>query len=95
MNVAIKRYCRMHAGQRRPFERLKDRWANVVLSNFKHSLGGAYHAFKFARYAHRYLAETMWRFSCRFDLSSLVPSLPAAASAPWPGLILRAANPVN
>jgi len=39
------------------------RWVNVVLSNLKRSLDGAYHAFKFAKYAHRYLAETQWRLN--------------------------------
>lgn len=55
------------------------------------ALDGAYHAFKFAKYAHRYLAETMWRFNRRFDLTRLVPSLLAAAAAirPWPERALR------
>jgi len=67
------------------------RWVNVVLSNLKRSLDGAYHAFKFAKYAQRYLAETMWRFNRRFDLTRLVPSLlsAAAASTPWPERALR------
>ncbi|ALZ73936.1 hypothetical protein APZ20_02335 [Xanthomonas oryzae pv. oryzae] len=60
------------------------RWVNVVLSNLKRSLDGAYHAFKFAKYAQRYLAETMWRFNRRFDLTRLVPSLLAAAAASKP-----------
>lgn len=67
------------------------RWVNVVLSNLKRSLDGAYHAFKFAKYAHRYLAETMWRFNSRFDLIQLVPGLLAASAAikPWPERALR------
>lgn len=67
------------------------RWVNVVLSNLKRSLDGTYHAFKFAKYAHRYLAETMWRFNRRFDLTRLVPSLlsAAATSKPWPERALR------
>ncbi|KAF7277662.1 hypothetical protein GWI33_000979 [Rhynchophorus ferrugineus] len=67
------------------------RWVNVVLSNLKRSLDGAYHAFKFAKYAQRYLAETMWRFNHRFDLTQLVPSLLSAAarSKPWPERTLR------
>ncbi|AZK88883.1 IS1595 family transposase [Xanthomonas oryzae pv. oryzae] len=67
------------------------RWVNVVLSNLKRSLDGAYHAFKFAKYAQRYLAETMWRFNRRFDLTRLVPSLLAAAAAskPWSERALR------
>lgn len=67
------------------------RWVNVVLSNLKRSLDGAYHAFKFAKYAHRYLAETQWRFNRRFDLTVLVPRLLAAAAKlpPWPENKLR------
>lgn len=51
------------------------RWVNVVLSNLKRSLDGAYHAFKFFKYADRYLAEAAWRFNRRFDLKALVPCL--------------------
>lgn len=67
------------------------RWVNVVLSNLKRSLDGAYHAFRFAKYAHRYLAETMWRFNRRFGLTTLVPSLlsAAATSKPWTEGALR------
>jgi hypothetical protein len=61
------------------------RWFNVVSSNLKRSLDGAYHAFSFAKYAHRYLAGIMWQFNRRFDLTKLVPNLLAAAavSKPW------------
>ncbi|RBJ41541.1 IS1595 family transposase, partial [Xanthomonas oryzae pv. oryzae] len=49
--------------------------------------------FKFAKYAQRSLAETMWRFNRRFDLTltRLVPSLLAAAAAskPWSERALR------
>lgn len=67
------------------------RWVNVVLSNLKRSLDGAYHAFKFAKYAHRYLAETQWRLNRRFDLTAPVPRLLAAAVrlAPWSEDALR------
>ncbi|MCD9008268.1 transposase, partial [Luteimonas sp. XNQY3] len=67
------------------------RWVNVVLSNLKRSLDGTYHAFKFAKYANSYLAETMWRFNRRFDPTTLVPSLlsAAATSKPWPERALR------
>jgi len=73
-------------------EEANARWVNVVLSNLKRSLDGAYHAFKFAKYAHRYLAETMWRFNRRFDLTALVPRLlvAAARNRPWPEAALRA-----
>ena len=67
------------------------RWVNVVLSNLKRSLDGAYHAFKFSKYAHRYLAEMQWRFNRRFDLTTLVTRLLAAAARlkPWPEGTLR------
>lgn len=39
------------------------RWVNVVLSNLKRSLDGAYHAFGFFKYADPYLAEAAWRFN--------------------------------
>ncbi|MGD3145692.1 IS1595 family transposase, partial [Xanthomonas oryzae pv. oryzicola] len=43
------------------------------------------------KYAQRYLAETMWRFNRRFDLTRLVPSVLAAAAAskPWSERALR------
>ncbi|OLH43149.1 transposase, partial [Xanthomonas oryzae pv. oryzae] len=61
------------------------------LSNLKRSLDGAYPAFKFPKSAQRSLAETMWRFNRRFDLTRLVPSLLAAAAAskPWSERALR------
>lgn len=51
-----------------------------MLSNLKRSLDGAYHVFTFAKYAHRYLSEAMWRFNRRFDLTALVPRLLGAAA---------------
>lgn len=67
------------------------RWVNVVLSNLKRSLDGAYHTFKFFKYAERYLAEAAWRFNRRFDLKQLVPSLLRAAvcTEPWTKTALR------
>jgi hypothetical protein len=41
---------------------------NTFLGNLKRSLCGTYHAFDFAKYAHRYLAEAQYRFNRRFDL---------------------------
>ncbi|OLK97533.1 transposase, partial [Xanthomonas oryzae pv. oryzae] len=67
------------------------RWVNVVLPTQKRSLDGAYPPFKFAKSPQRSLAETMWRFNRRFDLTRLVPSLLAAAAAskPWSERALR------
>lgn len=51
-------------------------WAvNTVLSNLKTGLAGTYHAFKFAKYAHRYLAEFQYRFNRRFNLRSILHRL--------------------
>ena len=52
---------------------------NTVLSNLKTGLAGTFHAFKFAKYAHRYLAEFQYRFNRRFDLRSILPRLVHAA----------------
>ena len=67
------------------------RWVNIVLSNLKRSLDGAYHAFGFFKYAHRYLSEAAWRFNRRFDLAALVPRLMVAAATtkPWSERKLR------
>jgi predicted RNA-binding Zn-ribbon protein involved in translation (DUF1610 family) len=63
---------------------------NTVLGNLKTAITGTYHAFKFAKYADRYLAEYQYRFNRRFDLSSLMQSLIRAAAAckpvPMPSL---------
>lgn len=47
----------IEGGGRAGCEQDNARWVNVVLSNLKRSLDGAYHAFKFTKYAHRYLAK--------------------------------------
>jgi ribosomal protein L37AE/L43A len=48
---------------------------NTILSNLKTGLSGTYHAFKFTKYAHRYLAEFQYRFNRRFDLRSILDRL--------------------
>jgi ribosomal protein L37AE/L43A len=48
---------------------------NTLLSNLKTAFSGTYHAFDFAKYAHRYLAEFQYRFNRRFDLRCLLPRL--------------------
>jgi len=52
---------------------------NTFLGNLKRALGGTYHAFNFAKYAHRYLAEAQYRFNRRFNLRSILPRLLRAA----------------
>jgi hypothetical protein len=51
------------------------RAVNTFLGNLKRALGGTYHAFDFAKYAHRYLAEAQYRFNRRFNLSSILARL--------------------
>lgn len=54
------------------------KWLNVLLGNVKTAFSGTYHAFKFAKYARRYLAEMQYRFNRRFDLPAMVPRMAAA-----------------
>lgn len=56
------------------------RWVNLVMGNVKRSLDGTYHAFRFFKYAERYLGEAMYRFNRRFQLRALVPRLLVAAA---------------
>jgi len=70
------------------------RWVNVLLSNLKRSIGGAYHAFQQHKYARRYLAEAAYRFNRRFRLPEFVPRLLRAMvlCMPTPEPILRQAT---
>lgn len=70
------------------------RWVNTLLGNFKRAVSGTYHAFKFEKYARRYLAEYAYRFNRRFQLPALVPSLIAdcALMAPLPARRIRLAE---
>ena len=43
------------------------------------AFAGTYHAFDYAKYAHRYLAEFAYRFNRRYDLAAMVPRLIATA----------------
>ena len=51
------------------------KWLNVVLGNFKTAIAGTYHAFKFQKYAPRYLAETQFRFNRRYHLDRMLPRI--------------------
>lgn len=70
------------------------RAVNTFLGNLKTAYSGTYHAFDFAKYAHRYLAEVQYRFNRRFDLSSILKRLLVAAvvTRPRPERVLRAAE---
>jgi ribosomal protein L37AE/L43A len=67
---------------------------NTLLSNLKTALAGTYHAFDFAKYAHRYLAEAQYRFNRRFNLASILARLVRAAclTSPRPAPIIRRAE---
>jgi hypothetical protein len=69
-------------------------WINTILGNLKTSLGGAYHAFDFAKYGSRYLAAFVYRFNRRFHLETLPMRLVVAAlaSGPHPAPSLRRAE---
>lgn len=70
------------------------RRVNTVLSNLKTAISGTYHAFKFAKYAVRYLAEVQYRFNRRFDLSVILVRLvrAAALTRPRPEAVIRMAE---
>ena len=63
---------------------------NTLLGNLKTAIGATYHAFDFAKYAHRYLAEFQYRFNRRFNhrfnmrtiLCRLLTALVAAPATP-------------
>ena len=89
--------CQHHAiiiGGRKPKDLPEFLWLNTVLGNLKTSLGGAYHAFDFAKYASRYLAAFAYRFNRRFQLGTLPRRLLVAAIAvgPRPDAWLRSAE---
>ena len=67
---------------------------NTLLGNLKTAISGTYHAFDFAKYAHRYLAEFQYRFNRRFDMRAIFTRLLAAlvAAPAWPERRLRLAE---
>ena len=70
------------------------RAVNTFLGNLKRALGGTYHAFDFAKYAHRYLAEAQYRFNRRFNLRSILARMIRAAcvTTPQPATGIRVAE---
>src|SRR5450759_4811240 len=71
-------------GGRKPKDVPEFLWVNTILGNLKTSLGGAYHAFDFAKYAVRYLAAFAYRFNRRFQLDTLPKRFLVAAIAIGP-----------
>lgn len=64
---------------------------NTVPGNLKTVITGTFHAFKFDKYADRYLAEYQFRFNRRFVLGSLAQAIIRAAASckPTPMRALR------
>jgi ribosomal protein L37AE/L43A len=60
------------------------KWLNVLLGNLKTALTGTHHAFKFSKYAARYLAEVQYRFNRRANLKSIVPRMLVALTVAKP-----------
>jgi len=59
---------------------VEEHWAvNTILGNLKTAMAGTYHAVKFAKYAHRYLAEVQYRFNRRYKLRAILHRLVRAA----------------
>lgn len=67
---------------------------NTVLGNLKTAFAGTYHAFGFAKYSHRYLAQVQYLFNRRFNLRTILKRLARAActTAPCPLQMVRAAE---
>jgi len=82
------------ADGRKPKDLPEFNWINTVLGNLKTSLGGAYHAFDFAKYGTRYLGAFVYRFNRRFHLEALPLRLFVAAATigPRPARWLRQAE---
>jgi len=81
-------------GARKPKDLPQFSWVNTVLGNLKTSLGGAYHAFDFAKYGTRYLGTFAYRFNRRFHLDTIHARLLVAAAiiGPRPQRWLRLAE---
>jgi len=67
---------------------------STAQSNLKTAISGAYHSIKFAKYAHRYLAEFQYRFNRRFNMRTIFERLARAAcgSSPVNRMLIRAAE---
>jgi RimJ/RimL family protein N-acetyltransferase len=48
---------------------------NALLGNLKSAISRTYHAFDFAKYAHRYRAEFQYRFNRRFNMKAILSPL--------------------
>ena len=66
-------------GGRKPKALPEFQWVKTVLGNLKRSLSGTFHAFRFSKYAARYLGALPFRFNRRFRLATLPQSVLIAA----------------
>ena len=57
---------------------------NTILGNLKTAFSGTYHAFGFAKYSHRYLAQVQYLFNRRYDLRSVLIRLARSACGTLP-----------
>jgi transposase-like protein len=71
-------------GGRKPRDLPEFAWINTVLGNLKTTLAGAYHAFKYRKYAEHYLCAFAYRFNRRFDLQGIVDRLIVAVARSRP-----------
>ena len=79
VSVAGCQHTPVIVGGRKPNELPEFNWVNTVLGSVKTNLNGAYHAFDFSKYAHRYLAAIAYRFNRWFILKTLPERLLIAA----------------
>jgi hypothetical protein len=65
---------------------------NTLLGNLKTAFAGTYHAFDFAKYAPRYLAEFQFRFNRRYRMHDMLPRLlrALARAEPSSAALIRA-----
>jgi predicted RNA-binding Zn-ribbon protein involved in translation (DUF1610 family) len=70
------------------------KWINTLLGNIKNALSGTLHAFKYGKYAKRYLSEIQYRFNRRFELKTIVTRFlyACAQTSAWPEYRLRMAE---
>jgi len=57
---------------------------STAQSNLKTAISGTYHSIKFAKYAHRYLAEFQYRFNRRFNMRTIFECLARVACGSIP-----------
>jgi transposase-like protein len=81
-------------GKRKPRDLPQFKWVNTVLGNLKTMVSGAYKAFKYGKYAARYLGGFAYRFNRRFDLADIVPRLvvDVCRAKPLPARLIRHAE---